>query len=45
MNLALVFSMFAEGLISFFTPCILPVLPLYLGYLSSGSKLLMKMEI
>lgn len=38
MNLALVFSMFAEGLISFFTPCILPVLPLYLGYLSSGSK-------
>lgn len=30
--------MFIEGLMSFFSPCIIPVLPLYLGYLSSGSK-------
>lgn len=31
-------SMFLEGLLSFFSPCIIPVLPLYFGYLASGSK-------
>ena len=25
---------FIEGLISFFSPCVLPLLPIYLGYLS-----------
>lgn len=38
MSITLVLSMFVEGLVSFFSPCIIPVLPLYLGYLSSGYK-------
>lgn len=29
---------FLGGLFSFFAPCILPVLPLYFGYLSAGAK-------
>lgn len=33
-NLLLVF---VEGLLSFFSPCILPILPIYLGILSSSS--------
>ena len=28
---------FAQGLLSFFSPCVLPLLPVYLGYLSGGS--------
>lgn len=31
-----VFTVFAQGLLSFFSPCVLPIVPLYLGYLSSG---------
>ena len=31
-------SMFVEGALSFFSPCIIPVLPVYFGYLASGSK-------
>lgn len=27
-----------EGLISFFSPCVIPLLPLYLGYLTENSK-------
>ena len=38
MSITLVLSMFVEGLVSFFSQCIIPVLPLYLGYLSSGYK-------
>ncbi len=30
-------TVFAQGLISFFSPCVLPLLPLYLGYLSGGT--------
>ena len=28
---------FAQGLLSFFSPCVLPLLPLYPGYLSGGA--------
>ncbi len=30
------FTVFIQGLISFFSPCVLPLVPLYLGYLSGG---------
>ena len=29
-------ALFLEGLISFFSPCVLPLAPLYIGYLTSG---------
>ena len=29
---------FVQGLLSFFSPCVLPLLPLYIGYLSGGAK-------
>lgn len=31
------FTVFIQGLISFFSPCVLPLLPLYIGYLSGGT--------
>lgn len=30
-------TVFLQGLLSFFSPCVLPLLPLYIGYLSGGS--------
>ena len=30
-------ALFLEGLLSFFSPCVLPLVPLYIGYLTSGS--------
>lgn len=33
-----VFTVFLQGLISFFSPCVLPLIPLYIGYLSGGTK-------
>lgn len=30
------FTVFIQGLLSFFSPCVLPLVPLYLGYLSGG---------
>lgn len=29
-------GLFLEGLLSFFSPCVLPLVPLYLGYLTAG---------
>lgn len=33
-----IFTVFFQGLISFFSPCILPLVPLYISYLSGGAK-------
>lgn len=32
-----IIGMFLEGLLSFFSPCVLPLVPLYMAYLSSGT--------
>lgn len=32
-----VLAVFLQGLLSFFSPCVLPLLPLYIGYLSGGT--------
>ena len=31
-------TVFAQGLLSFFSPCVLPLVPLYVGYLSGGAR-------
>lgn len=33
-----ILTVFLQGLISFFSPCILPLVPLYISYLSGGTK-------
>ena len=33
-----VFAIFLEGLISFFSPCVIPLIPLYMGYLATNAK-------
>ncbi len=33
-----ILTVFFQGLISFFSPCILPLVPLYISYLSGGAK-------
>lgn len=33
-----VFTVFLQGLLSFLSPCVLPLVPLYLGYLAGGGK-------
>lgn len=33
-----VLTVFLQGLVSFFSPCVLPLLPLYIGYLSGGTR-------
>lgn len=33
-----VLTVFAQGLLSFLSPCVLPLLPLYLSYLAGGGK-------
>lgn len=43
MNLTLetsisVITVFIQGLFSFFSPCVLPLIPLYIGYLSGGTQ-------
>lgn len=32
-------TVFLQGLLSFFSPCVLPLLPLYIGYLSGGTAI------
>ncbi|MCI8515933.1 MAG: redoxin domain-containing protein [Hungatella sp.] len=32
-----VLTVFLQGILSFFSPCVLPILPLYIGYLSGGA--------
>lgn len=32
-----VLTVFLQGLVSFFSPCVLPLLPIYIGYLSGGT--------
>ena len=32
-----VLAVFLQGFLSFFSPCVLPLLPLYIGYLSAGT--------
>ena len=34
---ASVITVFLQGLLSFFSPCVLPLLPVYIGYLSGGT--------
>ncbi|CUX16830.1 cytochrome c biogenesis protein/redoxin [Clostridium sp. C105KSO13] len=34
-----VFTVFLQGLLSFFSPCVLPLIPLYISYLSGGTKI------
>lgn len=33
-----VLTVFVQGLLSFFSPCVLPLIPLYIGYLSGGTR-------
>ena len=33
-----VMTVFLQGLLSFFSPCVLPLIPLYIGYLSGGTR-------
>lgn len=35
---ATIISLFVEGMLSFFSPCILPLIPLYIGYLTADAK-------
>ena len=31
-------TVFIQGILSFFSPCVLPLVPLYVGYLAGGAK-------
>lgn len=33
-----VLTVFAQGLLSFFSPCVLPLIPLYIGYFAGGAS-------
>ena len=38
MDLKLLSATFLEGLLSFFSPCVLPLIPLYISYLAGDNK-------
>lgn len=38
-------SLFLEGLLSFFSPCVLPLIPLYMGYLTKDVKEIVDGEV
>lgn len=38
MNLKLLAATFSEGLLSFFSPCVLPLIPLYMSYLAGDNR-------
>ena len=33
-----VITVFIQGILSFFSPCVLPLVPLYIGYLAGGTR-------
>ena len=33
-----VLTVFLQGLLSFFSPCVLPLVPLYVSYLAGGAQ-------
>ena len=33
-----IITVFFQGIINFFSPCTLPLIPLYISYLAGGSK-------
>lgn len=35
-----VLTVFVQGLLSFFSPCVLPLIPLYIGYLAGGTRVM-----
>ena len=35
---ASVLTVFLQGLVSFLSPCVLPLLPMYVGYLAGGTQ-------
>ena len=36
------FTVFMQGILSFFSPCVLPLVPLYIGYLAGGTQTVQK---
>lgn len=39
-----VFTVFIQGLLSFFSPCVFPLIPIYMGYLAGGLNIKEKLE-
>lgn len=38
MDFSVLSALFIEGVLSFFSPCVVPLIPLYMGYLTQGAK-------
>ena len=39
-----VFTVFIQGLLSFFSPCVFPLIPVYMGYLAGGMNIKEKLD-